>query len=1119
MLRISLLLLILTIPFSAADAQLEEECPDHDCVPTIDAGTGEVIGCQLGSCDDGLPCVPTDTDGNGICDCCKCAPLAKQSFVNAYAPNSKNHKHKYERFYDYELMKLINDKLGDSYENLQIVVSGCFSGGFVKQATMGNFRLPPNKNWSVTATTDQETPYVWKSLKITNNQYVEWDSQQKAEGLHIRDVEHYDSPKDTYTGKDKYAHGFLPYYIRKYEEGVTAETESGPGAKEVFDQAKEDAEVYAQSRHDDKPGVPQYGSSGTGDTEKLRGGHSSNHALIWSPAPAKELNHDSSSELQKTLEKIDLELYRLLEQAGYSKDDPDNSIDLAWGDVPQGKTHLGKIVNRGPATLDTLKAMLDDLAGKLGPEENVFIYIHSHGNVEINKTNAASFASCGQLKAGRKLTSNDLTTLECDSSFVIKLLEDVTTDDPRVRRSGYAAVTLSTSEESYYGPVDVTLDGMPVGSFEMNGFADGSDYEIPIDDTTLASLDGGGIFDDGRVDVAFSFPFGDFRVATQWDLGVNGLHHYGIGLAAPPVYACGSEPDGLGADDADLFQDGFPATDIYDPQNLASMAIRLDSASDIAGSGSSIATGDSMVVQMDWRDGTLATGLPVLHWLLEANPVFDSVRSLPVGSTQDGTTPEGKTRWRGILTADEVRDRVGNLIDDLHSFDFPFDGPGRAASSEPDEAGMFFPGDQLRYYVTGSGTLMGSPVAAIVPPDTTGFSSGNGYDRDFLVNGLPGLRADGEGGFAQPQVLLVQEPGSGPGSDEWEFALLQNGLLPGRDYDVYRMRAAMSNLSNGIGSMEGHGTSGVGLAGYSVILYSAGTMEAQTLSDGSNTFRSDKEDDLSAFMEWYAQPGSRTAAFFGHGLARDLYEGLGAGTTYLYATLGVDYFNEDVSPYIDYQGYPVVSPTPAVSPYFFTEYSVAGSVAGIGPINAIQSHSPGVASHEFLSSSGAAGLYAYAAGVSHSWVGGASDPKLALTFPYDFAQIRDDVTGATGPNSARAYLLGEILGEAGLTSGTPTQTPRVDRLAVSMSQNYPNPFNPQTEITLTLPRRGFVRMRVFDLHGKVVDVLIQGELEAGEHRVRWNGKDQNGKDAASGTYFYLFEFEDTRLMRKMVLVR
>lgn len=89
----------------------------------------------------------------------------------------------------------------------------------------------------------------------------------------------------------------------------------------------------------------------------------------------------------------------------------------------------------------------------------------------------------------------------------------------------------------------------------------------------------------------------------------------------------------------------------------------------------------------------------------------------------------------------------------------------------------------------------------------------------------------------------------------------------------------------------------------------------------------------------------------------------------------------------------------------------------------------------------------------------------------------------------------------------------------ALEQNYPNPFNPTTTIRYALPRGGEVLLTVYDVLGQRVAVLVDGPQDAGEHAVVWDGRDETGKEAASGMYLYRLEAEKSAAVRKMVLVK
>ena len=88
-----------------------------------------------------------------------------------------------------------------------------------------------------------------------------------------------------------------------------------------------------------------------------------------------------------------------------------------------------------------------------------------------------------------------------------------------------------------------------------------------------------------------------------------------------------------------------------------------------------------------------------------------------------------------------------------------------------------------------------------------------------------------------------------------------------------------------------------------------------------------------------------------------------------------------------------------------------------------------------------------------------------------------------------------------------------------LNQNYPNPFNPMTRIDFALDLPGRVDISVFDIAGHRVATLHQGQLEAGEHHVIWNGKTDRGNAAPAGLYHYVLKTATDKVSRSMVLLK
>jgi hypothetical protein len=106
----------------------------------------------------------------------------------------------------------------------------------------------------------------------------------------------------------------------------------------------------------------------------------------------------------------------------------------------------------------------------------------------------------------------------------------------------------------------------------------------------------------------------------------------------------------------------------------------------------------------------------------------------------------------------------------------------------------------------------------------------------------------------------------------------------------------------------------------------------------------------------------------------------------------------------------------------------------------------------------------------------------------------------------------------------PTDITRAEEIPVckvfELHQNVPNPFNPSSVIRYDVPAGGGdVRIRIFDVTGRLVRTLVDGWQSPGRRSVAWDGRDSGGGIVASGVYFYRMEAPGFERTRKMVLLR
>jgi hypothetical protein len=84
----------------------------------------------------------------------------------------------------------------------------------------------------------------------------------------------------------------------------------------------------------------------------------------------------------------------------------------------------------------------------------------------------------------------------------------------------------------------------------------------------------------------------------------------------------------------------------------------------------------------------------------------------------------------------------------------------------------------------------------------------------------------------------------------------------------------------------------------------------------------------------------------------------------------------------------------------------------------------------------------------------------------------------------------------------------------TLSQNYPNPFNPSTVIKFTVANTGFVKLTVFDITGREIEVLAAEEMKAGVYPAEFDASRY-----ASGLYFYKMETSNYVQTKKMMLIK
>jgi hypothetical protein len=556
---------------------------------------------------------------------------------------------------------------------------------------------------------------------------------------------------------------------------------------------------------------------------------------------------------------------------------------------------------------------------------------------------------------------------------------------------------------------------------------------------------------------------------------------------------------GMSAREIDLAQDNFPRIASIDFEDLGSLSVRFDMANNISlASHLRNDPGDTIVADISpVREGAEFDGVPILHYLLDRNPVF---------------TLEMRTAGLPDLGSVEGMPSVGLSAEVT---------PGKWAFDLPD-TGFLFPGDVLHYYIEATDAIGGiggtDPKTSLMPPDTTGFSTGfgdpMGYNSTFTVRALPSIRSDGLGGYEQPEILFINDFANRGGENEWYTALNNLSLLVDEDYDVYYVNGPPSGVGNGIGGRANAQL----LSGYTDILYTCGNLGVNTIANGD--FQNDAGDDVGVLTSWLDQ-GDKDILLTGDDLASDLAQAGIATLNFLENYLGVTVATSNIRPFIGNQTTPLVKVSPG-NPVFLQTSSLEnwyayGACPSFNTFDGVNLLGTSQRLAEFYDPGGVG--YSYSACTLNIMNPG-PDQSRTISMPVDLMYVYTNPDAPSHPLPARVRLLRDVLlyfGQEG--TGSPSHVTDIPGANFTTTQ-YPNPFNPVTTIEYSLPRAGHLKLSIYNVRGQLVKTLVDDHRPAGENQtVVWDGTDNLGDAAASGVYFYEAKTAEKVIIGKMTLLR
>jgi hypothetical protein len=143
----------------------------------------------------------------------------------------------------------------------------------------------------------------------------------------------------------------------------------------------------------------------------------------------------------------------------------------------------------------------------------------------------------------------------------------------------------------------------------------------------------------------------------------------------------------------------------------------------------------------------------------------------------------------------------------------------------------------------------------------------------------------------------------------------------------------------------------------------------------------------------------------------------------------------------------------------------------------------------------------------------------AYYFKGDIAEVMiyDTVLCSTARDSVERYLADQYADTSGALKATSVQSqddPAVPRV-FALNQNYPNPFNPSTTITFTLAKDGITTLKIYDMLGREVATLVNGDQKAGVI----NTVTFNASKLSSGVYFSRLVSNGSVQVKKLILMK
>ncbi|MBU8922372.1 MAG: hypothetical protein KOO63_11200, partial [Bacteroidales bacterium] len=310
--------------------------------------------------------------------------------------------------------------------------------------------------------------------------------------------------------------------------------------------------------------------------------------------------------------------------------------------------------------------------------------------------------------------------------------------------------------------------------------------------------------------------------------------------------------------------------------------------------------------------------------------------------------------------------------------------------------------------------------------------------------------------------------------------------------DRYDVNSSIYQVSNGPGSRAKIEHL---LAAYQGIIWDSGDLDSGTITGENN--ETDKSNDCRLLIDWLDQLLYHKSGLLvmGDGVAADLHlNGSVDGAELLTDYCGVNFVHDSYFDMTGGSGGGMVNPL-ITGLYIFPslDFYIDGSCPVIKDFDVLEKTESGTYLLQYPDFGGTP----YYAGIGNTFVNSEGTTVRTAWFGFSFMHVRN----GDGGTLKRNILLHKMLRYWLDTKAAPEDLTGEDIPAVTaLARNYPNPFNPSTTLKFDMAKKGHVSLKIYNVAGQLVRMLINEERDAGGYSEVWDGTSDSGSKVASGVY-------------------